>query len=267
MRGFEPQTFEAVQGPIGHLCAKHIRAGRVIDERDFGFGKVTEQLVVALLKDVIGTANNKAAPFLTKLKYMESGTGTTAETSYDYDLQTPAGAGLYSASITPTLAIVATSNNAAITWVGTINYTASYAITEWALKNAAAHGSQYNTSADAFTSQTITPTSSPSWTTDQWAGYVVIAGTSSGTANQSGAAYYGAFVESNSATALTIAQASGDLSYWTVNNNGGPGSTPATNSRFDIWPFVADHKTFAAINVNNGDSIQFTYTLTAQSGG
>lgn len=66
--------------------------------------------------------------------------------------------------------------------------------------------------------------------------------------------YYGAFIESNSGAALTIAQASNDGSR-------GP---PTNNTTFDIWPLMADHKTFSVINVNNGDSIQFTYTLTTQ---
>ena len=50
-------------------------------------------------------------------------------------------------------------------------------------------------------------------------------------------------------------------------NNGGPGGTPTNSTRADLWPFMADHKTFSAINVINGDSITFTYTLTIQSGG
>jgi hypothetical protein len=231
---------------------------------DFGSGKVTEALVVALAKDSIGTTNNKAAPILTQLTRMYSGTGATAEQAYDYGLQTPIA--IASGAITPTPAIVASSNNASLQYVGTIAYTGSSAVTEWGLFNTNQSGSQYNTSTDTFTATTITPTTNPSWTTNVWAGYTVIAGTSSGTANQTGASYYGAFVESNSGTALTIAQAT-DINYWTVNNNGGAGSTPAGNSRFDIWPFMADHKTFAAINVVNGDSIQFTYTLTIQSGG
>jgi hypothetical protein len=32
-------------------------------------------------------------------------------------------------------------------------------------------------------------------------------------------------------------------------------------------PVMWDHKVFSAINVNNGDSIQFTYLLTINSGG
>jgi hypothetical protein len=32
-------------------------------------------------------------------------------------------------------------------------------------------------------------------------------------------------------------------------------------------PVMWDHKVFSAINVVNGDSIQFTYTLTISSGG
>jgi hypothetical protein len=249
-----------------NLKATHYRDGKPVKTYDFGSGKVNEMLVVALAKDWVGTTNNKAAPILTQLKYMYSGTSATAEQSYDYGLGTAIATA--SGSITPTLAVVAASNNTSLQWVGTIAYSGSNAVTEWGLFNINQSGSQYNTSTDAFTATTITPTTNPSWTVNTWAGYVAIAGTTSGTANNSGAAYYGSFIESNSGTALTIAQATNDgISYYTVNNNGGVGSTPATNSRFDIWPFMADHKTFGAINVINGDSIQFTYTLTVQSGG
>ena len=251
--------------PIGHLDAELIRNGRVIDRMDLGDGKVTEAFVIGLIKDWQGTTNNKATPLLTQLKYMCSGTGSTAEQSYDYGLTTPVVN--FTSTITPTSAVVASSNNASMQWVGTINYTGTAAIVEWGLFNANVSGSQYNTSTDTFTGTTITPTTNPSWTSNQWAGYVVVSGASSGTPNQTGS-YNAAFIESNTGTALTIAQASSDgISYWSVGANAGAGSTPAGNTRFDIWPFMADHKTFSAINVNNGDSIQFTYTLTFQSGG
>lgn len=249
------------------LCAKHIDGdGKIVNEYDFGSGKVTEALVVALAKDWVGTTNNKAAPILTQLKYMYSGTGATAEQAYDYGLQTPIN--IASGSITPTLAVAATSNNTSLQWVGTIAYTGTNAVTEWGLFSINQSGSQYNNaSAGTFSATTITPTTNPAWTANIWAGYVAVSGASSGTANQTGA-YNAAFIESNTSTALTIAQATNDgISYWSVGSNAGAGSTPATNARFDIWPFMADHKTFAAINVINGDSIQFTYTLTVNSGG
>lgn len=257
-------AFLAQQHYLTSLRARHIRDGSVIGEYDFGWGKVNEMLAIGLAKDWVGTTNNKAAPILTQLKYMYSGTSSTTEQSYDYGLGTPVTTA--SGSITPTLAVVATSNNASLQWVGTIAYTGSNAVVEWGLFNANVSGSQYNTSTVTYSATTITPGSSPSWTVNTWAGYVAVSGASSGTANQTG--YNAAFIESNSATALTIAQASNDgISYWTTSNNGGAGSTPTTNTRFDIWPFMADHKTFAAINVVSGDSIQFTYTLTVNSGG
>ena len=239
--------------------------GKIVDRYDFGSGKVTEGLVVALAKDFVGTTNNLGAPVLTKLSRMYSGTGATAEQAYDYGLQTPIN--IASGAITPTLAVVASSNNTSLTYVGTIAYTGTNAVTEWGLFNTNQSGTQYNTSTDTFTATTITPTTNPSWTTNQWAGYIIVSGASSGTPNQTGS-YNAAYIESNTGTALTIAQASNDgISYWSVGANSGAGSTPAGNTRFDIWPLMADHKTFAAINVVNGDSIQFTYTLTIQSGG
>jgi hypothetical protein len=249
-----------------NLKAVHYRDGKPVRSYDFGSGKVTEGLVVALTKDWVGTTNNKAAPILTQLKYMYSGTGATAEQAYDYGLQTPINTA--SGSITPTLAVVASSNNTSLQWVGTIAYSGSSAVTEWGLFNINQSGSQFNNSAGTFTSTGWTPGTSPAWTVNAEAGFVLIAGTSSGTANQTGAAYYGGYIESNTATAATIAQASNDgISWWTVNSAAGPGVTPTNSTRADLWPLMADHKTFSAINVINGDSIQFTYTLTVQSGG
>jgi hypothetical protein len=264
-RGGSAGIFPGGYGFATNLHAAHIRNGRVIDTRQTGSGKVSEMFVLALAKDWVGTTNNKAAPIITQLSRMYSGTGSTAEQSYDYGLTTPIN--IASGAITPTLAVVAASNNVSVQWVGTVAYTGTNSVVEWGLFNAAVSATQYNTSTDTFTATTITPTTNPSWTVNTWAGYVAICGASSGTANQTGS-YNGAFIESNSGTALTIAQATNDgISYWSIGSNAGAGSTPSGNSRFDIWPMMSDHKTFTSIGVNNGDSIQFTYTLTIQSGG
>jgi len=248
-----------------NLSAVLIRDGKPIKEFDFGSGKLTEAFVLALAKDLLGTSVNKGAPILSSLKYMYTGTGTTTEQAYDYGLQTPINSA--SSAITPALSVVNGTNNVAIQWVGTVAYSGSYAVTEWGLFNANVSGSQYNTSTVNYSGTTITPGSITA-AANAYAGYVAICGTSSGTPNQTGASYYGAFIESNVLNgALTIAQPSNDgISYWTINNNGGAGSVPSTNTRFDIWPLMADHKTFLPINVGPSDSVQFTYSLTLQSG-
>jgi len=42
-----------------------------------------------------------------------------------------------------------------------------------------------------------------------------------------------------------------------------PGATVA----YQVFPTAFDHKVFAALNVNAGDTIAFTYSLTINSGG
>ena len=59
----------------------------------------------------------------------------------------------------------------------------------------------------------------------------------------------------------------GTIPAWYNQSNGAAGSTPGATEAFSVKPVMWDHKVFAAINVNNGDSIQFTYQLTVNSGG
>lgn len=231
------------------LVAHHFDGdGKLKHVHDLGSGLVQDSLVQALAADQLGTATNKAAPILANSgKYMYSGTGGTAN-AYDYQLQTTAGPA--SGAVTPTLGVSA--DNSTLQYVGTVNYSSTLAITEWGLFNAAVQGSQYNTSSDSFTATTATPTTSPSWAVNTWAGYVVVVG----------ATPVAGFITSNTATALTVA-----TGWYNLTSGGGAGSTPASNTAMNIYPLMSDHKTFAVVNVVSGDSIQFTYTLTLNSGG
>lgn len=72
---------------------------------------------------------------------------------------------------------------------------------------------------------TVTPTTSPAWTVNQWAGHLVVAPTTTG-ANPS--FVYGVIL-SNTATALTI-----DQWYNLTSTTGAAGTTPANNTSFAI---------------------------------
>lgn len=254
-----------------NLQADHFaHDGRLINQYDFGSGKVNESFVVGLAKDWQGTTNNKAAPIITQANRMYSGTSSTAEQAYDYTLGTPVIGGATTSVITPTFAVGSASNNTTVQWVGTITYSGTSAINEWGLFDipnvATGPGVFYTTSTNTNTATTITPGGTPNWTANALAGWAVVLGASATTANQTGQTQ--AFIESNTGSALTIAQASNDgISYWTTSNNGGSAATPSNNTLMAIYPFMLDHKTFSTINVINGDSITFTYTLTIQSGG
>jgi hypothetical protein len=54
---------------------------------------------------------------------------------------------------------------------------------------------------------------------------------------------------------------------WYKTADGSAGTAPVNADTFVIRPMIWDHKVFAAINVNNGDSIQFTYQLIPNQGG
>ncbi|MHB1950244.1 MAG: hypothetical protein ACYCQK_02065 [Acidiferrobacteraceae bacterium] len=233
-----------------HLQAHHFDGdGKLKGHHNLGSGLTTQGLVLALANQGV-TANNLGNT-LGLLKYMASGTGTTAATAYDYELQTQSGP--VSTATTPTIGISA--DNATMQWVSTLAYTSTLAITEWGLfAGGGTVGSQYNTSADAFTATTATPTTSPSWTAHQWAGAYIC--------QVASATSVIGLITDNSATALTVNPGWADQT-----SGGGAGSTPSSNTAMNIYPLMADHKVFSAINVVNGDSITFTYSLTCQSGG
>lgn len=240
-----------------HLHAHHLdRDGNLKGSHDLGSGLVQQNLVVALIADQLGTTNNKAAPILANSgKYMYSGTGATAN-AYDYQLATTAGPA--SGVIAPTLGV--SGDNATLQYVGTIAYASSLAITEWGLFGTNSQGAAYSASSfSSVTGTVVTPTTNPSWTVNQWAGYVAV-DTSAGTK-------VGGYIISNTATALTIATIGSSTGWYQLNATGGTGSTPATSDTIGIYPLMSDHKTFSVINVVNGDSIQFSYLITLQSGG
>lgn len=238
-------------GPLAfstHLGAQHIRGGQVVKTYDLGSGLTTQSLAIMLANQGVSAT---AANTLGLLKYMSSGTGATAAAASDYQLQTQSGP--VTTALTPTLGLVA--DNATMQWVGTISYSGTLAITEWGLfAGGGTVGSQYTTATDTFTATSATPGTGPGWTANQWAGGYVVQVASA-------TPVIGA-ITANSTTALTISPG-----WATANGTGGSGTTPSSNTAMTIYPLMADHKVFAAINVVSGDSIQFTYTLTVNSGG
>jgi hypothetical protein len=235
------------------LVAHHFDGdGKLKHAHDLGSGLVQDNLVQALACDQLGTTTNHAAPILANSgKYMYSGTGGTAN-AYDFQLATTAGPA--SGSITPSLAVAA--DNSTLTYVGTINYVSTLAITEWGLFNTNSQGS---VSLSTVNTPTATGTSASTWGTapgsiNAWAGFVVVTGT------------VGGFVIANSTATTSSTITLGD-GWYNLTSGGGTATTPTSNSTMNIYPLMSDHKTFSVINVVNGDSIQFTYTLTINSGG
>lgn len=245
-----------------HLAAVHRGPeGNVIGIHDMGSGNVQSNFVAALSQDQLGTGSNHAAPILANSgSRMWSGTTSTVNT---YDYQLAATAGPASGAITPTLAFVANGTagtDATIQYIGTIAYTTTLGIVEWGLFGANSQGAL---STSTVNTNTATGTSASTWGVaptgaNAWAGYTVVA--------TSASPVVGGFVIANS-TGTTSSLITIGTGWYNLNSAGGPGSTPATNSTLGIYPLMTDHKSFSVINVVNGDSIQFTYTLKLVAGG
>jgi hypothetical protein len=221
-----------------NVSAAHIRGGRVIEKRNLGSGLVTNAGVNELARDWFWASG--ATTFEVQ-KNMGSGTGATAAAVGDVTLGTANG----------TTAVAATQSTVepnVLQLVGTLSYGSSLAITEWGLfLSTTISGASQSTGTSTAVGTTSMTLGSATWTTDQWKGYTVTTGGTMG------------LILSNTATVLTIG------SWRTPSTNALP-ANPGTGT-FVINPTMWDRKVFSAINVINGDSIQFTYQLTMTSGG
>lgn len=182
-----------------------------------------------------------------------TGTGTTAAAATDLKLQTVSTNGGQTPA-TGVQSLVSAANAQAYRTVATLSYTGTEAVTEWGLHASSTLSSTTgtpftNTSATTFTA-TGTPFTASSSTVAGLQHQIVLAGTTT---------VWG-LVLSNTTSVGTIPA-------WYTVAGGLAGSTPGTTEAYTLRPVMWDHKVFSAINVVNGDSIQFTYTVTVNSGG
>lgn len=230
---------------------------------DLGSGLVTNVGVMAMAND----PNWSASLALNTLKLANqhaTGTGATAAAATNYKLQTPSTqggqtlvAGTQSIDPTSTMAVPKYKT------VATISYTGSEAVTEWGLFTSYVGGT-------ALSVTTGTPFTTDTATSFTATGTPYTASTASVQGLQQ------AIVEPGTTTVIGLI-ASNTTSVGSLVNNSTTGwwtqaaqtagSTPGTTEAFVLRPVMWDHKVFSAINVNNGDSIQFTYSLTINSGG
>jgi hypothetical protein len=146
--------------------------------------------------------------------------------------------------------------------VATINYTGTEAVTEWglfgnmgavggtALTNAT--GSPFTAGTATNGTVTATPLTASSSTVQGQANTLV--------ENTNVTRVSWGLILSNSTSVFTVGA-------WYKTADGSAGTAPVNADTYVIRPIMWDHKVFAAINVNNGDSIQFTYQLTPNQGG
>jgi len=120
---------ESVINVTTKTVAKHIRNGKVIDEREVINKKVTTAFVNFIVDQLI-TETSAFGDF----KYHDSGTGTNAENASDTALQTPCGEARDVGSQ------IEGGETYEYKSVATNTYAGSFAITEHGLFNAAADG-------------------------------------------------------------------------------------------------------------------------------
>jgi hypothetical protein len=230
---------------------------------DLGSGLVTNVGVLALANDGFWSATNALNNLFSKLKYHATGTGATAAAATDIKLQTASTQGGQT-PVAGTNTLVSAANLQKLQSVATVSYTGSEAVTEWGFF---AYGSTLPATS-ALSDSTGTPFTAGSATTGTVTGTPLTA--SSATVmgqqmsiieNTGNATPHWGLITSNTTSVVTVP------AWYKVSDGTAAGVTPANTNAYVFRPVMWDHKVFSAINVVNGDSIQFTYTLTISSGG
>lgn len=241
-----------------NLRADLIHRGRWQGSKDLGSGAITHIATLAIANSFnVANPSGSASTQLALANFHATGTGTTAAAATDFKLQTPSTNGgqtpaTGTASLVQPTALGTSSQQ--YQTVATLNYTGSEAVTEWGLFNSgtltATTGSPFTATTASTGTVTGTPLTASSSTVRGQQLNVVEAGTTTS---------YG-LVLSNTTSVFTFGK-------WYNSATGAAGTTPGSTEAYTIRPCMMDHKVFSAINVVNGDSIQFTYTLTITSGG
>lgn len=247
------------------LYALHRDAhGHVIDDKiaefrpgfgyDLGSGLVTNIGVLALANDMNWASPSAAAINVFKLlKYHASGKGVTAAAATDFKIETDSTVGGQT-PVAGTQVFTPADNLQKIVSVATIAYTNTEAVTEWGWFNrstlADTTGSPFTATSATGGTTTATPLTASSTTVQGQEQYVLHTTTTPRIG----------LITANSTSVFTIPN-------WLIATTGASGSTPGATEAYTIRPLMWDHKVFAAINVVNLDSIQFTYSLTISSGG
>jgi len=239
-----------------NTTARHFDGdGKLIHEYDLGSGAVTNVGVLSMAND-FAWAGVSAAPqaTLALANFHATGTGTNAAAATDVVLQTLA-APTTTTAVTGAQSLVSAANSQSYRNIATVNYTSTLAITEWGLHNAATLSATTGTPFTATTATSATATGTP-----YTASSTTVKGTPQSLIVASGTTDAYGLVLSNTTSVMTIPA-------WYKKADGTAATTPGGTEAFTLKPVLWDRKQFAAINVNNGDSIQFTYTLAINSGG
>lgn len=265
--GFSKERFDAANHMQGLTFGTNLKAslyskGKYQGTVDLGSGLVTNVGAMALANEAVTLASPSGSRINTLFLANQhiTGTGATAAAALDHKIQTistqggqTAVAGTQSFSASGTMAVPIYKT------VATVSYTGTEAVTEWGLFTHATMSSTTGSPFTAATATTFTGTASP---------YTASSSTVQGLQQQ--------LIIPGTTTVIGLI-ASNTTSVGTLTNNGTTGwftvaamtagSTPGNTETYTLRPIMWDHKVFSAINVINGDSIQFTYSLTVTSGG
>ena len=224
-------------------------------ELDLGTGLVTNVGVLAMANDWNWANPTNAINTLKLANYHATGTGATAAAATDIKLQTVSTQGGQT-PVAGTQSLVSAANAQKYQTVATITYTGTEAVTEWGLFTSGTLTATTGTPFTAGSATTGTVTGTPltaSSSTVQGQQQTIFENTGNATPSWG-------LVLSNTTSVVTVPA-------WYKVSDGTAGANPANTNAYTIRPVMWDHKVFSAVNVNNGDSIQFTYTLTINSGG
>jgi hypothetical protein len=233
------------RGLPGHAAAAAIPEEHILGRHHLGPGLVTNVGVTALANDA-QVANGVST--LDVCKYHQTGTGTTAATTFDIALQTiltPPGApaGVQS--------LVSGPNFQQAQSQATLSYTGTATVSEWGL---------FSSANLSITTGTPFVTTSATGGTVTGAPYVASSGSVRGQTQMivtSGSVY--GLIVSNTTNSLVVPA-------WYSATTGLAGATPASGDGFFIKPIMWDRKVFS-IPVVNGSSIAFSYLLAINAGG
>jgi hypothetical protein len=243
-----------------NLSASLFHKGKYQGTRDLGSGLVTNVGAMALAEEAVTLASPAGARINTLFLSNQhiSGTGATAASALDFKIQTISTQGGQTA-VAGAQTWINTMAVPKYQTVATIAYTGGEAVTEWGLFTSATMSTTLGTPLTAATATTATVTGTPltasSTTVQGQQQQLLIPGTTTVIA----------LVATNTTSVATLVN-NGTTGWFTqaaMTNGSTPGGTEAISWRPIMW----DHKVFSAINVVNGDSIQFTYQLTVSSGG
>lgn len=226
-------------------------------ELSLGSGLVTNVGVLALANDWNLAAPSGAAINTLKLaNWHVTGTGINVAAATDIKLQTQSTNG----GQTPTAgaqSLVSAANSQKYKSIATVSYTGSEAVTEWGLicdsVISATTGTPFTAGAATTGTVTATPLTASTSTVQGQQQHIF--------ENTASATPHWGLVTSNTTSVVTVP------AWYKVSDGTAAGTTPANGEAYTIRPVMWDRKQFAAINVISGDSIQFTYTLTINSGG